>query len=172
MVLDHDAGVAAIARRPLALPLLAVGALPFRIPIESAGQTTRIVVIGDEAWLSAGGSDLMPAPGTFAQQTAESFDLLPLMSQFPEGFEAMMETVGPEERNGVATTHYHVDADSPAGQLASIPPGGSFDVWLADAGYVVALEASGVGTGDNALDSFSLDITNVNDPANTVERPG
>ena len=33
-----------IARRPLALPLLAVGALPFRIPIESAGATANLLV--------------------------------------------------------------------------------------------------------------------------------
>ena len=33
-----------MARRPLALPLLAVGALPFRIPIESAGQTANLLV--------------------------------------------------------------------------------------------------------------------------------
>ena len=34
----------AMARRPLLLPLLAVGALPFRIPIESAGQTANLLV--------------------------------------------------------------------------------------------------------------------------------
>ena len=33
-----------MARRPLLLPLLAVGALPFRIPIESAGQTANLLV--------------------------------------------------------------------------------------------------------------------------------
>jgi O-antigen ligase len=34
----------AMARRPLLLPLLAVAALPFRIPIESAGQTANLLV--------------------------------------------------------------------------------------------------------------------------------
>jgi O-antigen ligase len=33
-----------MARRPLLLPLLAVGALPFRIPVESAGQTANLLV--------------------------------------------------------------------------------------------------------------------------------
>ena len=33
-----------MARRPLLLPLLAVAALPFRIPIESAGQTANLLV--------------------------------------------------------------------------------------------------------------------------------
>ena len=33
-----------MARRPLLLPLLAVGALPFRIPVEAAGQTANLLV--------------------------------------------------------------------------------------------------------------------------------
>jgi O-antigen ligase len=33
-----------IARRPLSLPLLAVAALPFRIPVETAGQTANLLV--------------------------------------------------------------------------------------------------------------------------------
>jgi O-antigen ligase len=33
-----------VARRPLALPLLAVAALPFRIPIETGGQTANLLV--------------------------------------------------------------------------------------------------------------------------------
>jgi putative inorganic carbon (HCO3(-)) transporter len=33
-----------IARRPAAFPLLVVGALPFRVPIEAAGQTTNLLV--------------------------------------------------------------------------------------------------------------------------------
>ena len=33
-----------IARRPLALPLLAVAALPFRVPIESAGNTANLLL--------------------------------------------------------------------------------------------------------------------------------
>ena len=39
-------GVLAFAmnRRPLLLPLLAVGALPFRIPVEAAGQTANLLV--------------------------------------------------------------------------------------------------------------------------------
>ena len=34
----------AMNRRPLLLPLLAVGALPFRIPVEAAGQTANLLV--------------------------------------------------------------------------------------------------------------------------------
>ena len=33
-----------MARRPLALPLLAIAALPFRIPVEAAGQTANLLV--------------------------------------------------------------------------------------------------------------------------------
>src|SRR5688500_18637478 len=39
------AGLAAFfARRPVAVPLLAVAALPFRIPIETAGQSANLLV--------------------------------------------------------------------------------------------------------------------------------
>ncbi|MGH2839091.1 MAG: hypothetical protein ACRDJY_12190, partial [Thermoleophilaceae bacterium] len=34
----------AMARRPLMLPLLAIAALPFRIPVEAAGQTANLLV--------------------------------------------------------------------------------------------------------------------------------
>ena len=33
-----------MARRPLMLPLLAIGALPFRVPVEAAGQTSNLLV--------------------------------------------------------------------------------------------------------------------------------
>ena len=33
-----------MARRPLLLPLLAIAALPFRIPVEAAGQTSNLLV--------------------------------------------------------------------------------------------------------------------------------
>jgi len=49
-----------------------------------------------------------------------------------------------------------------------MPPGASVDIWVADAGYLVAWEMSGFPDDAN----FAIEVTNVNDPSNKVERPG
>ena len=58
----------AMARRPLLLPLLAIAALPFRVPVEAAGQTSNLLVplygviaAGALAQLSALFADRRPA---------------------------------------------------------------------------------------------------------------
>jgi hypothetical protein len=48
-----------------------------------------------------------------------------------------------------------------------MPPGSSIEIWIAeDGGYLVSLSATGLSESD-----FQMDVTNVNDPANVVERP-
>jgi hypothetical protein len=65
------------------------------------------------------------------------------------------------------TARYRIDDTNPV-LGASLPPGAAMDIWAADAGYLVAYVVSGV---EDAGGDLSLDITNINDPANTVERP-
>ena len=48
-----------------------------------------------------------------------------------------------------------------------MPAGASIDVWVADAGYLVAWEMSGFEEGQD----LSIQVTGVNDPANVVEAP-
>jgi hypothetical protein len=72
---------------------------------------------------------------------------------------------GTETKNGVQATHYHIDSTTGAG-LAGIPAGATVDLWIADKGYLVALEAKGTSGGD-----FSIQVTNVDDPANKVVAP-
>ena len=47
-----------------------------------------------------------------------------------------------------------------------VPAGASINLWIADEGYLVALESTGMGAGD-----LSIQVTGVDDPANKVERP-
>ena len=74
--------------------------------------------------------------------------------------------IGSEDKNGVAAQHFRIDSSSFIGAMASMPPGSSIDVWIADDGYLVSLAVSGIEDSD-----FVLDVTDVNSPANVVERP-
>ena len=53
------------------------------------------------------------------------------------------------------------------GMAAAMPPGSAIDIWIAEAGYIVAWEMSGFG-GESDM---SIQITGVNDRANKVETP-
>lgn len=127
---------------------------------------TRIVIIGDEAWIGQG-DVLQPAPPEMATPMLAAFDPMLLMGAFatPGALTGATE-VGTEEKNGVQARHFRVDADSIVGAMASMPPGSAIDMWVADAGYLVSLSVTGTGEG-----AFTVDITNVNDPANVVGRP-
>ena len=49
-----------------------------------------------------------------------------------------------------------------------MPASATVETWVADDGYLVSFVASDFGTvGAN----LKIDVTNVNDPANVVERP-
>jgi hypothetical protein len=139
------------------------------ITIENAQGTQHIVVIGDEAWVDAGNGTFAPVPAQAAAALTNAFDPVLLAGQVNQpGFLSAVQTVGTEDKNGVSTTHYRLDADSPGAQLASLPPGAAMDFWVAEDGYLVSLTATGI---DPSLESMSIDVTNINDPANVVERP-
>lgn len=127
---------------------------------------TRIVVIGDEAWIGQG-DDLQPAPAAMATPMLAAFDPILLVGAFsaPGAMTGATE-VGTEEKNGVQARHFRIDSSSFVGSIASMPPGSAIDLWVADEGYLVSMSVSGMGEG-----SFAMDVTDVNDAANVVERP-
>ncbi|MGK2850132.1 MAG: hypothetical protein ACSLFN_04385 [Candidatus Limnocylindrales bacterium] len=127
---------------------------------------TRIVVIGDEAWIGRG-DVLQPAPPEMATPMLAAFDPILLMGAFatPGAMNGATE-IGTEEKNGVQARHFQVQADSMVGAIASMPPGSAIEMWVADAGYLVSLSVSGAGEG-----AFTMDVTDVNDASNVVERP-
>lgn len=130
------------------------------------GDGTRVVVIGDEAWVGDADS-LQPAPPELATPMLTAFDPILLMGAFtaPGAMTGATE-VGTEEKNGVQARHFTVAGDSMLGAMASLPPGSSIEMWIADQGYLVSMSIGGTGEG-----SFNMDVTNVNDSANVVERP-
>lgn len=130
---------------------------------------TRIVAIGDEAWMGTG-DELQSVPATMTAGLLSAFDPVLLAGAFASpGAMTGAEDLGTEEKNGIASRHYRIDSASVVGSLASMPPGSSIDMWIAEEGYLTSLAVNGF---DASGGSFAMDVTNVNDPANKVERPG
>ena len=129
---------------------------------------TRIVAIGDEAWMGSGDT-LQSVPVSMTAGLLSAFDPVMLAGAFASpGAMTGADDLGTEQKNGVSARHYRIEAGSMVGSLASMPPGSSIDLWIADEGYLTSMAVVGMDAG---VGSFTLDVTNVNDPANSVERP-
>ena len=79
------------------------------------GSAVSFVVIGPDAWISTGDGNFIKAPGGAAMFGSLEQALAPgtLLGSIPTGSLQNLPAVGQEEKNGVATTHYHVTgADS------------------------------------------------------------
>jgi hypothetical protein len=127
----------------------------------------RIVSIGDEVWMGEG-DNLVPTSSQLATAMLSAFDPIMLIGAFAQpGALGGAEDLGTEEKNGVQAHHYRIDGDSFMGGFMSFPPGAGFDMWIADEGYLVSLAMVGITPGEELV----IDVTNVNDPANVVERP-
>ena len=129
---------------------------------------TKILVIGQEAWLAEDGGAYKQAPSQLVSAMVAGFDPTPMVAAFSgPPWAPRSAAVGKEQRNGVSATHYKIDSTTLVGGFAGVPPGAEINLWIADEGYLVAWESTGfAGTG-----SFSIQVTNVDDPANKVERP-
>ncbi|MEA2620944.1 MAG: hypothetical protein QOC97_1717 [Chloroflexota bacterium] len=128
---------------------------------------TRIVVIGNEAWMAQPGGQLTSVPGTMATGLFAAYDPTLLVGAFSGAVWAQNSaSIGVEQKNGTSAHHYHIDATTLVGGFTGLPAGAVVDTWIADAGYLVAFEATGITGGD-----IKIEVTNVNDPANKVDRP-
>ncbi|MEO8571128.1 MAG: hypothetical protein ABI553_05445 [Chloroflexota bacterium] len=130
---------------------------------------TRFVVIGNEAWTAQGSEPLKSVPSQLATSMFAAFDPTLMVGAFssPQWAQSSLDK-GTEQKNGVSAHHLVIDSTTLVGGLSGIAAGGAINFWIADAGYLVAWEATGLaaGAGDT-----SIEVTNVDDPANKVERP-
>lgn len=128
---------------------------------------TRIVVIGDEAWVANGSEPLKPVPSQIATTMFAAFDPTLLVGAFsgPEWAQSSLDK-GVEEKNGVQAHHFLIDSTTAVGGFAGVPAGAAVNIWIADDGYLVAFETTGVGGSD-----MSIQVTGVDDPTNKVDRP-
>jgi hypothetical protein len=129
--------------------------------------TTRVVVIGDEAWVGEGTAPLQSVPAELAKTMFAAFDPTLLVGAFsgPQWAQSSLDK-GTEQKNGVSAKHLSIDGNTAGLALAGLPPGATIDIWVADEGYLVAWESKGTSGGD-----MSIQVTGVDDPANKVERP-
>ncbi len=136
---------------------------------EDGTQKTRFIVIGKEAWTQSGPNEKwVQVPEQLASSMLVAFDPSTLLAAY-SGVDWSQSSTdqGSEQKNGVQARHLHIDASTFAGGAIAIPAGASIDAWIADAGYIVAWEMTGFGAGQ----SIAIEITNIDDPANKVEKP-
>jgi hypothetical protein len=128
---------------------------------------TRVVVIGDKAWMGQGGGTLASVPGALVTGMFAAFDPTLLVGAFsgPQWAQAS-QNKGTEQKNGVEATHYHIDSTTAGAGLSGFPAGASVDLWVSADGILVALETTGFPSGD-----LSIQVTAIDDPANKVETP-
>lgn len=129
----------------------------------------RIVIIGNETWVADGADGAFEADTTgFASMLLMAYDPALMLGAYANvDWAGGASDQGTEEKNGVQARHVRIDPTTLVGAAAQMPAGSAIDVWVADAGYLVAWEMTGFANDAN----FSIQVTGVNDPANKVERP-
>jgi hypothetical protein len=137
--------------------------------VKDGVASTRFIVIGKEAWTQNGpDGKFTEVPEQLASTMLLAYDPSTLLAAY-SGVDWTHSSTdqGSEQKNGVQARHLHIDASTFAGGAIAFPAGASIDAWVADAGYIVAWEMTGFGAGQ----SIAIEITNIDDPSNKVERP-
>ena len=139
--------------------------------IGTGPSATHIVVVGDLAWIGQGSGPLAPAPAEMTGPMLGFFDPTVLLGAFAKASLASSQDLGTETKNGVNSHHYKSNASLLGGGTLGLPAGSSIEFWTAvDGGYLVSYAATGFG--GVAGGDMTIDVTNVNDPANKVKTPG
>jgi len=136
----------------------------------SGAGATHIVKIGDETWVGTADGPLKVAPAGMVDSMLPLFDPGTLLSIFANASVlSYAADLGEEVKNGQPTTHYKVNlADIPNFAAFGMPATATVETWVADDGYLVSFIATDYGAAGR---NMHIDVTNVNDPANVVERP-
>ena len=132
---------------------------------------TRFIVIGDKAWMAEGADGaFQPLPSSTSAAMLAAFDPALLLGAYANvdwTAGGVGANKGVETKNGVQATHLKIDASTFAFLATGWPAGASIDIWVADAGYLVAWEM----TGFEADQDVMIEVTGINDPANQVQAP-
>lgn len=136
---------------------------------ESGAVATRFVVIGEEAWMAEGADGAFESvPAQLASSMLLAFDPALMLGGFTGvAWGEVGSNLGTQEKNGVQAVHVRIDSTSAVGAAGAIPPGAAVDIWVAPAGHLIAWEMTGFPEDAN----FSIQVTNIDDPSNQVERP-
>jgi hypothetical protein len=133
------------------------------------GEPTTVVTVGGDSWVKSGADPgFQPVPAELVTAMLGALDpTAGVATELSTSRRQHGVDLGATRKNGVASRHYRIDPASTAATDQPMAPGASIDLWIADAGYLVALEAVDVGP-DQRL---SIQVTAVNDPKNVVKRP-
>lgn len=147
---------------------------------ETSGIGLRYIILGDKVYMDLGGTS-MEVPQEQGTSVEDMFNSLSPQEMFGKtygGYTNDLVKVGEEQRNGVATVHYKADAKTLAAYQDLVGGTGysdwQMDLWIArEAGYMVSAITGGTVKLDGQESKYlvSMDITNVNDPANKVTKP-
>lgn len=126
---------------------------------------SEFIIIGDQAWTKDSGGTWESMPSQMAQAMLMAFDPATMFAAYATAnWAGGAHDVGSEDKNGIPSHHFSIDPTAALG--AALPSGTSVDLWVADAGHIVALEITSDGK-----QALAVEISNVNDPANQVEAP-
>jgi hypothetical protein len=135
---------------------------------DTGNVSTKYVIIGKDAWTAEGAGGFETFPAAMAGTMLMAFDPAVMLGAYAQvDWAHAAADQGSEQKNGVQARHVRIDSTSFVGAAGAMPAGSAIDVWVADAGYLVAWEMTGFPGDAN----FSIQVTNVNDPANKVDKP-
>lgn len=139
------------------------------------GETViTYILVADGAYVDFGTGTYIQVPADEAG-AASLFETFQPQNLFGQDFGGAVDPsflAAEEEKNGVTTLHYHVDANSPGG--AAFGADTVVDIWVAkDGGYIVSAVVAGSRTtaGTAVPFAISMDFSHFDDPANVVEAP-
>jgi len=139
-----------------------------QITLGEGADATAIIKIGTDSWISTGGGKFVKDDLGMANGLIGAFDPLLLFGTFANGnIASVSNDLGAEQKNGINAHHYRFDSTSSLAGSFGLPAGAGLDFWVSDEGYLVAYEFTGTAAEQN----MSINISNVDDPANKVERP-
>ncbi len=132
---------------------------------------SRIVIVGKKAWQADGPDGKFTAvPDALASTLLLAYDpalILRAYAGLDFSHLAVGADQGVESKNGVQAHHLKIDATTFPTLGAAFPAGASINIWVADAGYLVAWEMGGF----DANQDLMIEVTNINDPSNKVDQP-
>jgi hypothetical protein len=137
----------------------------------------HIIEVGGFEYIDMSGS------GTFYKTPASGTSMAESLSPATM-FSSAMDTsagsdfskVGTDTKNGVKADHYTASASALAAYGSSLGVATdatwSADVWIAqDGGYPVSMSILAVGSDKSVLYQITFDISNINDPSNSITAP-
>ena len=133
----------------------------------------EMVEVNGKTWIKMG-TDWTESTDDSTSSLADSFAPEKMFGSTLSGSAAAgYKAAGEEQKNGVAAVHYKADANQ-LGEYGSLfgveDATWSADVWIAKGGgYPVSMSVQ--ATGGSEKFQMSFDITDINNPSNTVESP-